>query len=105
MRRILLVIFCAWTLVACQHKGSQSDGKGDAMKENKSEIEVIGADEDSRGCKRSAGYTWSQLRGDCIRMIEEGLALLSVEMNELVAVYVAFVLYSEVNTEIKLILL
>jgi len=98
------VIFCAWTLVACQHKGSKSDGKDDAMKENKSEIELIGADEDSHGCKRSAGYTWSQLRGDCIRIFEEGLTLLPVEMNESEAVYAAFVLYSEDKTEVELFL-
>src|SRR5699024_10207620 len=64
----------------------------------------IGADEDSHGCKRSAGYTWSQLRGDCIRIFEEGLTLLPVEMNESEAVYAAFGLYSEDKTEVELFL-
>ncbi|MBF4505784.1 hypothetical protein IRZ83_03830 [Flavobacterium sp. JLP] len=31
---------------------------------------VVGADADSHGCKASAGYTWSTLKKECIRVFE-----------------------------------
>lgn len=97
-------VFCIVVLVACQNKKSKLDEVKDVMNENRTDVELIGADEDSHGCKRSAGYTWSQLRADCIRIFEEGLTLLPVEMNESEAVYAAFVLYSDDKMEMELFL-
>jgi hypothetical protein len=34
----------------------------------------LGADRDGQGCIGSAGYTWSELRGKCLRIFEAGLA-------------------------------
>ena len=34
-----------------------------------------GADKDAHGCIASAGYTYSVVRNDCIRLWEEGTAL------------------------------
>lgn len=34
----------------------------------------LGADRDAHGCIGSAGYTWSELRGKCLRIFEDGLA-------------------------------
>jgi hypothetical protein len=31
---------------------------------------IVGGDEDKHGCKASAGYTWSELRQECIRVFE-----------------------------------
>lgn len=39
---------------------------------NKTES-AIGADRDSHGCIASAGYLWSPLRSQCIRLFEAGL--------------------------------
>jgi|SRR5690625_3968920 len=105
MRVIILSIFFAVALVACQNKNSKS-GKmiEEAMQENLTEPELIGADVDSHGCKRSAGFTWSQLRDDCIQIFEEGLTLLPVDFEESELVYAAFVLYSEDKSEIELFL-
>ncbi|MEG2479474.1 MAG: hypothetical protein RSA50_04315 [Mucinivorans sp.] len=36
---------------------------------------LVGADSDDHGCKRSAGYLWSEVRGDCVRLWEVGVAL------------------------------
>ena len=36
---------------------------------------VVGADRDAHGCIASAGYTYSVVRGDCIRLWEQGIAL------------------------------
>lgn len=35
---------------------------------------VAGADRDAHGCIASAGYTWSPVRSQCIRVFEAGLA-------------------------------
>ncbi|RZJ28945.1 MAG: hypothetical protein EOO48_08715 [Flavobacterium sp.] len=36
---------------------------------------IVGADEDSHGCKTSAGYTWSALSGECVRVFEKATRL------------------------------
>lgn len=76
----------------------------EAIREGKNEVELIGADVDVHGCKTSAGYTWSQLRGTCIRVFEEATALLPVVVEESEAVYAAFILYSENKETIELFL-
>lgn len=48
------------------------------MKSQQSEeqkVVVIGGDADEHGCKTSAGYTWSEVRKDCIRLFEAGVKL------------------------------
>lgn len=40
---------------------------------NKTEF-AVGSDRDSHGCIASAGYLWSPLRSECIRLFEAGLA-------------------------------
>jgi len=37
--------------------------------------EIVGADRDNHGCIPSAGYQWSQLRNECIRLWEAGTEL------------------------------
>lgn len=37
--------------------------------------EMLGGDTDEHGCKASAGYTWSEVRKDCIRVFEVGVKL------------------------------
>lgn len=36
---------------------------------------MVGADQDAHGCKPSAGYQWSVLKNDCIRLFEAGVRL------------------------------
>lgn len=36
---------------------------------------MVGSDTDEHGCKASAGYQWSQLRSECIRIFESGIRL------------------------------
>ncbi len=42
---------------------------------------TVGSDLDTHGCKTSAGYTWSSLRNDCVRIFEVGTRLDPVEPN------------------------
>lgn len=41
-------------------------------------VQQVGADKDAHGCIGSAGYTYSTVRNDCIRLWEEGTALTPV---------------------------
>lgn len=40
---------------------------------------VLGTDKDANGCVTSAGYKWSKLRNECIRVFEEGYRLNQIE--------------------------
>ena len=35
--------------------------------------QLIGENKDEHGCLTAAGYTWSELRRDCIRIFENGV--------------------------------
>lgn len=41
--------------------------------------ELIGGQKDKHGCLVAAGYTWSNLRKDCIRVFEDGIRLDNVK--------------------------
>lgn len=53
-----------------------------------------GGDTDVHGCKGSAGYTWSELRKDCIRIFEEGIRLNPASLKEGEAVLSSFIVFS-----------
>ena len=91
--------------VACQNQNSKAvESVEEVVRESKTEVDLIGADVDRYGCKGSAGYTWSQLRRDCVRIFEEGITLLPMQVEESEAVYAAFVLYSEDKEMVELFL-
>jgi hypothetical protein len=35
-------------------------------------VENVGGDKDKHGCKASTGYTWSELKNNCVRIFETG---------------------------------
>ncbi len=39
----------------------------------------VGGDADAHGCRASAGYTWSQLKKECIRLFEQEIKLSDVK--------------------------
>lgn len=51
---------------------------------------MVGGDSDKHGCKGSAGYTWSQLKKECVRIFEVGIALHNVDPNAGTAAYIMF---------------
>lgn len=46
-----------------------------SQKKTEKDQATVGADRDSHGCIASAGYTWSEVRKDCIRLFESGTRL------------------------------
>jgi len=61
---LFLIIVSA---MSCAKKVSQENK---TPKEITNERKAVGADQDSHGCKASAGYTWSKLKKECIRIFE-----------------------------------
>ncbi|UWY26468.1 hypothetical protein [Flavobacterium sp. TR2] len=72
MKKIFLFLIVASTF-SCAKKVSQ-DNAGATPTEAKKET-IVGADSDSHGCKASAGYTWSVLKKECIRVFENSTRL------------------------------
>ncbi|MFD1606029.1 hypothetical protein ACFSJW_05450 [Flavobacterium artemisiae] len=66
MKKIMLFTMIAGLSFSCAKKVSSENA---VQKESKKEV-VTGADLDSHGCKASAGYTWSVLKKECIRIFE-----------------------------------
>lgn len=40
---------------------------------------IVGGDSDAHGCKGSAGYTWSIVKNECVRLFEAGTKLSHAE--------------------------
>lgn len=53
---------------------------------------VVGGDQDAHGCKGSAGYTWSVLKNECIRVFESGIRLnpKAAQLDQSLSAFVVF---------------
>ncbi|KFF05959.1 hypothetical protein [Flavobacterium reichenbachii] len=67
MKKMFLFLIIASTF-SCAKKVSQ-ENVSKTSEEPKKEVSV-GGDPDSHGCKASAGYNWSTLKKECIRIFE-----------------------------------
>lgn len=65
---MFLFLIIASATFSCAKKVSQ-ESTNVTPKEPKKET-VVGGDADEHGCKASAGYTWSVLKKECIRIFE-----------------------------------
>lgn len=66
MKKMFLFSIIVTAAISCGKKVTQENV---TSKEAKKEI-LTGSDSDSHGCKGSAGYTWSVLKKECIRIFE-----------------------------------
>ncbi len=104
LKKILPALLAMTLLISCKW----SDGE-DAKKEenaNNAKDVVIGGDKDKDGCLASAGYTWSKLNKECVRVFS-GLQLLPVDKansEEDDAVLAAYVLFDESGDNAELFL-
>ena len=82
-----------WALImglgACQTqqgKNTQNDTTKVA------EVPIVGGDLDKHGCKGSAGYTWSSVKNNCVRLFEQGVRLnpQDTTLNQTVSAFVIF---------------
>ena len=52
--------------------------------------QLIGGNKDEHGCLTAAGYTWSELRGDSIRIFEDGVRVDDPSLQPSLASYAVF---------------
>ena len=76
MKRLFILLISAITFFAC------NGTKISATEEKSATPTIVGNDTDAHGCIASAGYTWSVLKNDCIRIWETGIQLSQIENNE-----------------------
>lgn len=65
------------------------------------QAQMVGADRDEHGCIGSAGYQWSELTGQCVRLFEQAVRLQSLEAGETGS---AFVLFNDDRSQAELTL-
>lgn len=92
VRGISICLLCAGALfVACGSKR----GKTVEVAEQADTVHVVGGDKDKHGCIASAGYTWSEVQKDCIRLWEKGVRMNAVDDAE----KVLFLVFSPDSTK------
>lgn len=84
MKRILGVIFSFVLLLACDSVVNTTKQVTSA-----DSVQLVGNDKGEHGCIASAGYVWSELKGDCIRVWEVGVSLLPIS-DSTVSAYAVF---------------
>ena len=88
----LLFVISSVALMQCSSKKNSEGQNSLPEKDTVVQQPVVGADVDEHGCKASAGYQWSVLKNNCIRIFEEGISLkpLQDSMDQATVVYVLF---------------
>lgn len=89
---LIAALLCAGLLSACNQKKAQQEAE--AKQETST---MVGNDKDEHGCKASAGYSWSEVRQDCIRVFEEGVRMVGVDGKS-----TAFVIFSNDSSKVEL---
>ena len=51
---------------------------------------LIGNDQDAHGCRASAGYQWSPLTNQCVRLFEQGIRLNPTDAGQTSSAFVLF---------------
>lgn len=77
MKKLFLFLFIICLSFSCAKKVSEENKA--VKEETKPAAVVAGGDSDEHGCKASAGYTWSLLKKECIRIFENSTKLSHAE--------------------------
>jgi hypothetical protein len=77
MKKLLALV--AVTVLFCACDFMLKDREDDSAVVPADKKVMLGTDKDANGCVLSAGYRWSVIRNECIRVFEEGYRLNSIE--------------------------
>jgi hypothetical protein len=77
MKKLFLLSASLLLFVSCDY--ILKDRSEDDVEVKTEKKVVLGADKDAQGCVASAGYRWSAIRKECIRVFEEGYRLNTIE--------------------------
>ncbi|MDD4819430.1 MAG: hypothetical protein PHD21_01135 [Flavobacteriales bacterium] len=99
MRNFIFILLPVLALVGCKNTQKAQDEEPE-----KADVTITGADTDEHGCKGSAGYTWSEVSGECIRLWESGVQMLPVETDSSTAVLAAYAVFAQDSSRVELFL-
>ncbi len=68
MKKIILLTFLIIAFVSCKKMETEDTDTGVKAKKEIKDSTIVGADKDKNGCLASAGYTWSKLNNECVRI-------------------------------------
>jgi hypothetical protein len=94
---LIAVIFCA---ISCAKKQEEVKEAESVVVSDTLKAPAVGAGEDLHGCKSSAGYTWSELEKECIRIFEKGTRLTPVKSETGEILMPAFVIFKGDKAEV-----
>lgn len=77
MKKLLLLSVLGLSLFSCDQ--ILKDRKDDDVEVTTNKNVVLGTTKDANGCVTSAGYRWSLLRKECVRPVEEGYRLNTID--------------------------
>ncbi|MBE99796.1 hypothetical protein [Flavobacterium coralii] len=77
MKKLLALIAVTFLFCACDFMLKDREDDNAVVPADKKVM--LGTDKDANGCVLSAGYRWSVIRNECIRVFEEGYRLNSIE--------------------------
>ena len=95
MKVVSMCLICAGALLTGCGNGGKKEAETSERKENEA---VVGSDKDEHGCIASAGYTWSEVQKDCIRLWEKGVRMNAVDD----AGKTLFLVFSPDSTQVEL---
>ncbi|QGK74896.1 hypothetical protein [Flavobacterium sp. SLB02] len=98
MKKIFLFSMIIGLSFSCTKKVSEENK---TPKQQESKPVVVGGDSDAHGCKASAGYTWSTLKKECVRLFEAGTKLAHAEDGKTYST-VAYVIFDANQAELFL---
>lgn len=74
--KVAAMAFAVILLAGCGNAGNK---KTASVAEDSVQTAMVGNDKDEHGCIASAGYTWSEVKKDCIRLWEQGVRMHGVD--------------------------
>jgi hypothetical protein len=98
MKKIFLFSIIMGLSFSCAKKVSEENK---TAKPQEIKPVVVGGDSDAHGCKASAGYTWSTLKKECVRLFEVGTKLAHAEDGKTYST-VAYVIFDGNKAELFL---
>ncbi|WP_166926045.1 hypothetical protein [Flavobacterium poyangense] len=97
MKKLFLLAIIIGLSFSCNKKVSQES----KTVQEEAKPKVVGGDSDEHGCKGSAGYTWSIVKKECVRLFEIGTQLAHAEDGKTYST-VAYVIFEGNKAELFL---
>jgi hypothetical protein len=93
MKNVLLVSFL-FLFLSCKDRGRSAMDEEVIRKSSLADEKIIDADKDKNGCLATAGYVWSKVKKDCIRIYDVAIPLTPIDNmhteDEMLSVYFIF---------------